>query len=507
MPKDPDQYQTPSLDLDLSVRQEQRLTQQQRQALALLQQTRTELEQTVKKELDTNPALEEYYPDADRSEDEEFDDAFSPDGQDARAKREKEKESEFEDSDANDGSDENYALDKLSGESEDWQDYYREEAGEDLSRGDAESLQSGHDFIMNSLSRPATLLDELRDQFALDLPGEYEPVYEYLLASLDEKGFLTESPEEMAAELKVPSDMVLKCLELLKSYDPPGLGARDLRESFLFQLERRELKDSLPYRIIKDHYEDLLHQRFERIMSALKINSDRLKEALEVIGSLELRPGKELFYTGSVKAVADVIVREKENGEFEVETNDSALPYVRISKSFRDSVRSLDKKDRAFASERIAAGKNFISQLQFCKRTILRVAEAIVEHQKDFLKYGPGHMKPLTMHALARELGLSDSTVSRTISGKYMDTPQGLMEMKAFFSRAAASSEGVETSGADARSLLMEIIAGEDKKKPYGDDELAAIMAEKGCPIARRTVVKYREALGIPKSRLRRKIL
>ncbi|MBR5623540.1 RNA polymerase factor sigma-54 [bacterium] len=507
MPKENDQYQNPSLDLDLSVRQEQRLTQQQRQALALLQQPRTELEQTIRKELDTNPALEEFYPDADRTEDEIFSDDFSPDGQDAEAKSEREKESEYDDDVANDGSDEDFALNKLSGESEEWRDYYREEAGEDLSRGDQASMQESHDFIMNSLTRPSTLSDELRDQFALDLPGEYEPVYDYLLASLDEKGFLTESPEEMAAELKVDPAMFEKCLELLKSYDPPGLGARDLRESFLFQLERRELRDSLPYLVIKDHYDDLLHQRFERIMSALKINSEQLKEALEVIRTLDLRPGRELFYARSAKAVADVIVREKENGEFEVETNDSALPYVRISKSFRDSARAMDKKARTFASERIAAGKNFISQLQFCKRTILRVAEAIVEHQKDFLKYGPGHMKPLTMHALSQELDLSDSTVSRTISGKYMDTPQGLMEMKAFFSRAAASSEGVETSGADAKSLLMEIVAGEDKRKPYGDDELAAIMAEKGCPIARRTVVKYREALGIPKSRLRRKIL
>ena len=507
MPKDQEHYNTPSLDLDLSVRQEQRLTQQQRQALALLQQTRTELEQTIRKELDTNPALEEYYPDEDRSEDEIFSDEFSPDGQDAQARRERDGNSEFEDDDANDGSDEDYALDKLSGESEEWRDYYREEAGEDLSRGDRESLQEGHDFIMNSLSRPSTLSDELRDQFALDLPGEYEPVYDYLLASLDEKGFLTESPEEMAAELKVDQKMVEKCLELLKSYDPPGLGARDLRESFLFQLERKGLRDSTAYLIVRDHYEDLLHQRFERIMSALKIDSGQFKDALEVIRTLDLRPGRDLVYSRSDKAVADVIVREKENGEFEVETNDNALPYVRIAKSFRDSARSIDKKAKAFVSERIAAGKNFISQLNFCKRTILRVAEAIVEHQSDFLRNGPGHMKPLTMHALAEELGLSDSTVSRTISGKYMDTPQGLMEMKAFFSRAAASSEGVETSGADAKNLLLEIIAGEDKRKPYGDEELAAIMAEKGCPIARRTVVKYREALGIPKSRLRRQIL
>ena len=507
MPNDSNEHQIPSLDLDLSVRQEQRLTQQQRQALLLLQQPIAELENSIRKELDTNPALEEYYPDSDRSEEEDFSRNFSPDEEDEKEREKREKESELDDRLLNDKGDNELALEKLESENEEWRDYFLEESGEDLGKEDKEDLQEKHDYFINSVSAPVTLREELEDQFAMDLPKEYEPVYAYLLDSLDEKGFLTESPQEMAANLNVKLEMVEKCLALLRSYDPPGLGARDIRESFLLQLERRGLKSSLPYRMIDEHYEDMLHQRFESIAAALKTDKEKLKEALEVIGSLDFRPGRNLFYSKNANAVADVIVREREDGEYDVETNDSALPYVRIAKSFVKAARSLDKKERLFAQERIAAGKSFIKELQFCKRTILRVAELIVERQKDFLKLGPGHMKPMTMHSLASELNLSDSTVSRTISGKYMDTPQGLMEMKAFFSRPASSLEGVETSGADAKSLLMEIIKGEDKSKPYGDEELAEIMAEKGCPIARRTVVKYREALGIPKSRLRKKIL
>lgn len=497
----------PDLALDLSVRQEQRLNLQQRQALALLQAPRAELETVVKKELDTNPALEEYYPEEDDGEDEAFANSFSPDSQDDEERSSELRKSEFSDRlDGDDGEGEK-ALDKLSEENEEWQDYYREEAGEDIAYSDQKTMRKNYDFVMNSLTAPSTLADDLKEQFALDLPKEDEPIYTYLISSLDEKGFLTESADEMAKKLGVSKARVEKAIKLLQSYDPPGLGAANLRESFLLQLERKGLRDSTAYAIIEEHYEDMLHQRFPQIMSSLKISRDELKEALETIGTLDFRPGRDLTYSEAENAVADIIVRENEDGTFTTEMNDDRFPYVRISKSYVNAMRSKDAKSRAFLSDRIKAGKNFISQLQFRKRTILLIAEAIVEHQKDFLKNGPGHMHPLTMHELAEELGLSDSTVSRAISGKYMDTPQGLMEMKDFMSRVATSENGSETSGADAKNLLKEIIDGEDKTKPYGDDMIAKLMAEKGCPIARRTVVKYREALGIPSSRLRKKLL
>lgn len=497
----------PDLALDLNVRQEQRLSQQQRQALALLQAPRAELEAVVKKELDTNPALEEYYPEEEDGEDEKFANGFSPDAQDEEEKDSEGKKSEYADRlEANEDPEDEKALDKLSEEDEQWQDYYREEAGEDIAYADQKTLQKNYDYVMNSLTAPTTLSDDLKDQFALDLPEEDEPVYTYLISSLDEKGFLTESVDEMAKKLGVPKTKVEKAIKLLQSYDPPGLGAANLRESFLLQLERKGLKDSLPYAIIRDHYDDMLHQRFQAIMNSLKISKEELKDALETIGTLDFRPGRDLSYSEPENAVADVIVRENEDGSFTAEMNDERFPYVRISKSFVNGMRSKDEKSRAFVRDRVKAGKNFISQLQFCKRTILRVAEAIVAHQEDFLRNGPGHMRPLTMREIADELDLSDSTVSRAISKKYMDTPQGLMEMKDFFSRVASSENGSETSGADAKNLLREIVDGENKEKPYGDDEIAKMMAERGCPIARRTVVKYREALGIPSSRLRKKL-
>jgi RNA polymerase sigma-54 factor len=177
-----------------------------------------------------------------------------------------------------------------------------------------------------------------------------------------------------------------------------------------------------------------------------------------------------------------------------------------VSKRYVEEMRKKDDSAKAFLRDRVAAAKNFIAQLEFCKKTILRVAEAIVARQEDFLRNGPGHMKPLTMLELAEELGLSESTVSRTISGKYMDTPQGLMGMKDFITRAAISENGVLVSNSDAKNLLKEIVDGEDKTKPLGDEEIRKRMEEKGCAIARRTVVKYREALGIPSSRLRKKL-
>lgn len=493
MPDENSYNPKPDLALDLNVRQEQRLSLQQRQALALLQASRAELESVVKNELDTNPALEEYCPEEEDGEDEAFANSFSMDDkEDGRGEREEKEEN---------------SLDEIGKENEEWEDYVREEAGEDLEYSDQKTMRKKYDYVMNSLYAPATLADDLKDQFALDLPADYEPIYTYLISSLDEKGFLTESVKEMADKLGVKKEMVEKTVKLLQSYDPPGLGASDLRESFLLQLERKGLRDSNAYKIISDHYDDMLHQRFQTILNSLKIGKEELKGALETIGTLDFRPGRDLTYTEAKNAVADVVVRENEDGSFAVEMNEEKFPYVRISKSFVSAMRAKDLKSRAFVSDRIKAGKNFIGQLQFYKRTILLVAEAIVAHQEDFLRNGPGHMRPLTMRELAEELNLSDSTVSRAIAKKYMDTPQGLMEMKDFFSRVAASENGSETSGADAKTLLKEIIDGENKEKPYGDDEIAKLMAERGCAIARRTVVKYREALGIPSSRLRKKIL
>ena len=198
MPNENSYNPKPDLALDLNVRQEQRLSQQQRQALLLLQSQRAELEAAVRKELDTNPALEEYYPEEDDGEDEAFEKRFSPDSQDENEKENEGRKSEYADRLDTESEEGEKALDKLNEEDEDWQNYYREEAGEDIAYSDQKTMRKNYDFVMNSLSAPSTLADDLKDQFALDLPKEYEPIYTYLISSLDEKGFLTESADEMA---------------------------------------------------------------------------------------------------------------------------------------------------------------------------------------------------------------------------------------------------------------------------------------------------------------------
>ena len=294
MPNENSYNPKPDLALDLNVRTEQRLSQQQRQAIQLLQSPRAELETIVKKELDTNPALEEYYPEEDDGEDVIFEKRFSPDSQDEAEIESEGRKSEYADRlETNESKEGEKALDKLNEEDEDWQNYYREEAGEDIAYSDQKTMRKNYDFVMNSLSAPSTLADDLKDQFALDLPEEYEPVYTYLISSLDEKGFLTESAKEMAEKLGVPKAKVEKAIKLLQSYDPPGLGAANIRESFLLQLERKGLGDSTAFAVIRDYYEDMLHQRFQTIMSGLKISKEELKEALETIGELDFRPGRD----------------------------------------------------------------------------------------------------------------------------------------------------------------------------------------------------------------------
>ena len=502
------------------MQQLQILAPQLQQSLKLLQMPTLELQALLRQQLSTNPTLEQIVP-AYEFADEDLRD-FDPDQQDLNDKWEDGGRAVAADTVAiSDGNGDAEALsekklDTVTAEDHEWQDYYdnvnnygdfRERpeivAYHERRYGD----QEAYDYRIASIATDESLVDDLREQYmSLDLTAEEIEIIEYLIGSLDGNGFLAETPEELAEAMHADVDTVRQAIALLKSFEPAGIGARDLRECLMMQLERRGAQDSEAYALLKDYFDELLHNRMEKIASGMGIDLPHVQEILQEIGQLDPKPGRDLGTATAAPIKPDIVVRKREDGEYDVETNDNMLPYVRISPRIRNLLKhkALDKPTTQYIRQQVRDGESLVNNLQFRKRTILAVAEAIVEAQKDFFEEGETALKPLSMKDVAEKVGVHEATVSRTVHQKYMDTPQGIYEMRYFFSAHVTDDEGHEVSTNAVKAKLKELIEAEDKRKPLSDDKLAAKLRDEGFPVARRTVVKYRQALNIPNTRQRK---
>ena len=513
-----------TLNTDLRLQQSQILAPQLQQSLKLLQLPSLELQTLLSQQLATNPTLEQYDPVHDDTDIEDTR-SFDPDVQDREDAREEQAKSISEENadhaQAGPGADEVFEreLDQLTHDDESWDSYYDtgnayrdyRAQGETVSyheRREDDDEQYSH--RIQSIAADYTLVDELREQFgtARLTPAEDE-VVEYLLGSLDHNGFLHETPEEIAQATNKEVAVAATLIAMLKTFDPPGIGAKDLQECLLIQLERQNKKDSLPWRILKEHYHDLVGRKFDHIIAALGITADEFQQALRSMGSLDPKPGRDLSTATAPHIRADVSVTRGEDGSFRVETNDNLLPYVRVSPRIKALLKSksVDKPQAQYLRQQIREGETLINNLQFRKRTVLAVAEAIVEAQKEFMEDGPMSLKPMSMKEIAAKVGVHEATVSRTVNHKYMDTPQGLFEMRFFFSSHVTDDQGKEVSTNAVKAKLKELIEAEDRAHPLSDDALAGLLRKEGFPVARRTVVKYRQMLGIPNARQRRPLL
>ncbi|MCK5852163.1 RNA polymerase factor sigma-54 [bacterium] len=512
----------PSFNTELRFSQQQILAPQLQQSLKLLQVPAMELQAMIDRQLITNPTLETYDPN--NNDDSEDLKSFDPDVQDKESAREErsqtltsENNELLTNSDV-DNPDKVYEkeLANLISEDENWKDFYESEEipcgpsnrYESVSYSERKlSDDSDYEFRMQSIPASHSLMDELREQYmSMDFSLEDNEIFEYILGSLDKNGFLTEAPEEIAEEMEIDPEHVKKIIEKFKIFDPPGIGASDLRECLLIQLERDNKKDSQAYVLIDEYFDELLHNRRERIAKGLKLTNEELAEIIEEIGHLDPKPGRDLSTNSALIIKPDIIVTRKEDGSYYVETNDNLLPYIRVSPRIKDYVKNkvFNKKETSELRTEIRDGESFINNLQFRKRTVLAVAEAIVEAQNEFLSEGPMALKPLCMKEIADKVGVHEATVSRTVNDKYMDTPQGIYEMRYFFSSHIENSDGEDISTNAVKAKLKELIENENKKKPFSDAKLADLLKETGYPVARRTVVKYRKALGILNTRQRK---
>ena len=485
---------------------QQVLAPQLQQSLALLQAPVLELQALVEQEMSQNPVLEEVPPAEQaqqvRQEQEGPQVSDPTDPQEPPADlgfdpaTEKPSNAPVDDFQAE--------FDRLAQMDQEWRDHF---AQTNLPLRGREEDEERRQFMFDSLVAGTSLQEHLLEQVRLsDLSEAQMNVAELLVGNIDERGYLQSSLDELAFSAGVPMEQVTEVLKVVQGFHPPGVGARDLRECLLLQLERAGRQESLEHRIVERHMEALGKRRLPELAKALGASLEEIKEAVDRISHLEPRPGRDFLPDDQQYVVPEVFV-QKVGNEYTVSVNGDAVPHLRISNTYKDLMARPESSTevREYIREKIRAGKFLIKSLQQRQNTLLNIAREIVQRQRAFMEHGVAHLHPMTMAQIAQVVGVHETTVSRAVSGKYMETPQGVFEMKYFF------TSGLPTSGGDGavsnesvKQLIAEMVAQEDKQKPLSDEEIVKRLTAKGVQIARRTIAKYRSELNLLPSHLRR---
>jgi RNA polymerase sigma-54 factor len=489
----------------------QRLTQslvlapQLQQSLALLQAPTLELKALVEQELQQNPVLEEASVAETEAQTKDGSDdqpaADSADLAEPPADLEFDPASEKPTSEPVD--DFEAEFDRLVQLDQEWRDHFAQtNLPSRASAEDEEKRQFMFDSLVAATSLQEILLEQVRES---SLPQEDWPTAEMLIGNVDEYGYLKATIEELVASTGLPADKILSVLKVIQTFEPVGVGARDLRECLLLQLERLEAQNTLEYRIVNEFMDALGKRRIPEIARGTQTSVDDVQEALERIARLEPRPGRAFLPDNDQYVLPEVFV-QKSGDDYIVTTNNEHIPHLRISNTYKDlmSQRENSSEVRNYIREKIRAGKFLIKSLHQRQETILNIAREIVHRQRDFMAKGVSALKPLTMVQIAQVVGVHETTVSRAVSGKYMQTPQGIFEMKYFFTAGIQTANGDGMSNTSVKDIVAEIFKGEDASKPLSDQEVVRMLKEKGIVIARRTVAKYRTELNILPSNLRK---
>jgi RNA polymerase sigma-54 factor len=346
------------------------------------------------------------------------------------------------------------------------------------------------------------LLEQVRES---TLTEEQWPIAEMLIGNVDEYGYLKATMEELAASTGLPAEKILEVLKVVQTFEPAGVGARDLRECLLLQFERTAQQNTLEYRIVNEFMDALGKRRIPEIARGTDTTVEQVQAALERIARLEPRPGRAFLPDNDQYVLPEVFV-QKSGDDYVVTTNNEHIPHLRISNTYKDLMSQRDNSSevRNYIREKIRAGKFLIKSLHQRQTTILNIAKEIVHRQREFMAKGVAALKPLTMVQIAQVVGVHETTVSRAVSGKYMQTPQGIFEMKYFFTAGIQTASGNGMSNTSVKDMIAEIFKSENTGAPLSDQEVVRMLKEKGIVIARRTVAKYRTELNILPSNLRK---
>lgn len=358
------------------------------------------------------------------------------------------------------------------------------------------------------VSRDETLEDSLLLQLTFSkLKGQELKIGRYLVESIDDNGYLTADLAQVARCFKTTEENVEKVLDVIQTFEPLGVGARNLKECLIIQLAARGLLDETIEYIILNYLEDLGDNKLSRVAKQMGIPVSQVQMICDLIRTLEPKPGRSFASDENVKYIVPDVIVEKIDGEYVVSTNEYSIPHLMVSPYYTTLSKETknDEEVSKYLTDKFNSAIWLIKSIEQRRQTIFNVVTAVVEHQKDFLDKGPKYLKTLTLKQVADVLGVHESTVSRSINGKYMQTPRGVYEIRYFFSSGVAGRDGEGLSSNSIKTFIKEIIAGEDPKKPYSDQEMVEILSERGIEISRRTVAKYREGMNILSSSKRRR--
>jgi len=465
------------LGLQLKLKQTLTLAPQLIQSLKMVQAPVLKLEQMLRLELATNPMLEEIEelePETTDNDEDELDMA------------------EEKDSDKDEIDWDEFLFDDEDGYK------VREQREHDETRfeGSATRTESLYDYLLEQLS-------------FLKVTDEQHLIGEYIIGNIDTHGYLTISVAEMAVELELEEGPIEEVLAMIRTFDPSGVGSRDLRESLLIQLEERKLKGSLAYRIADEHIRDLEKKSTLQIARLMGVPFERAQKAMEVIKSLSPTPAHGRFDTAAMPVAPDLLI-EKIGDTYEVFLNDKNVPRLRINSSYKQLIRrgsDTSKDTKAYVRSKLEQARWLLNALNQRRTTMIRVMSAIVEEQREFFERGQAFLKPLIMEDIAQIVGMNVATISRVASGKYVQTPLGVYEIKYFFNTGISRDNGENISKRSVKQRISEIIEAEDPAKPFSDQEIFRRLNEEGIKLARRTVTKYREELGTKAARFRKSVV
>jgi RNA polymerase sigma-54 factor len=456
--------------------QQQTLAPQMRQSLEILQANTLELGQLLNQAMEINPVLE------DVTEHESLDEIT---------------DSELEDSD-------NY---------DDWQDSYDDDMRdlaimERRNQGIGQDAIEAREHFYNSIVAPLTLQEHLIEQIRESgLESKKQEDAKIIVGNLTDHGYLDASLDDLAVRLQIPLERLEDALATIQNFDPPGVGAADLRECLLLQLDFLGLGAGLEAEIVDEHLDEVARNHFPQLAKKLHLPLDTIIEAIDHIRTLDPSPGSRFQNNGNPYVQPDVEIKQGDHGEWVASLTGSYLPRLRINDEYKDllSGSADDRKTRNYLRNQIRDGRAVIRAIDQRQETILAIAREIVDRQQPFLENGSRHLKPMTMNDIAEVIGVHPTTVSRAVAGKYIDTPHGLMEMRKFFATGYQTSDGKDVSNEGVREALQALITSENTAKPLSDSKLEKLLNEQGIKVARRTVAKYREQLGILPSHLRKK--
>ncbi|HOF04199.1 MAG TPA: RNA polymerase factor sigma-54 [Syntrophales bacterium] len=478
---------------NLKLSQQLIMTPQLQQAIKLLQLSRLEMVDMINQEMEENPLLEEISPAEDIVEE-------TPAESDNLRTLE---------------SDEIKAVEhtvEITGEGDgredfDWNNYLEDYGPMGVTYQRAEDEGMSWD---NVLTKTPSLTDHLMWQLKLSpLTEEEMRVGEQIIGNLDQNGYLMATVEEIAAQEQVDAAVVDRVLMTVQGFDPPGIAARDLTECLLIQARLLGDANPLVATIIRDHLKELETKNYHQIAKKLKVEVDEVVQAVMVISNMDPKPGS-LFQEERVQTVIPDVFVYKSGEDYKIVLNEDGMPRLRISNFYREIMAGMDggrdaDTGKKYIKERVQSATWLIKSIQQRQKTIYKVTESIVNHQRDFFEKGINHLKPLVLRDIAMDVDMHESTISRVVTNKYMQSPAGLFELKYFFSSGLSKGNGENIASKSVKEEIRKLISEENPKKPLSDNEIVVLLKASGIRIARRTVAKYREMMNILPSSRRKK--